>query len=117
MATWLGDVFIVDGIKDEFKKHRWQRIATGLFQPLGVKIVNNSIYVTCRDQLAKLHDLNGDNEIDYVESYNNDHQVPEHFHEFAMGLQTDKNYYRNQQDMQKLPSPPSWNFDKSQLRW
>ena len=95
VATWLGDVFIVDGIKGEFKKHRWQRIATGLFQPLGVKIVNNSIYVTCRDQLAKLHDLNGDNEIDYVESYNNDHQVTEHFHEFAMGLQTDKkgNFY------------------------
>ena len=95
VATWLGDVFIVDGIKGEFKEHRWQRIATGLFQPLGVKIVNDSIYVTCRDQLAKLHDLNGDNEIDYIESFNNDHQVTEHFHEFAMGLQTDDkgNFY------------------------
>ena len=39
--------------------------------------------------ITKLHDLNGDNEIDYIESFNNDHQVTEHFHEFAMGLQTD----------------------------
>ena len=95
VATWLGDVFIVDGIKDKFSKHNWQRIATGLFQPLGVKIVDGSIYVTCRDQIAKLHDLNGDNEIDYIESFNNDHQVTEHFHEFAMGLQTDSqgNFY------------------------
>ena len=76
-------------------EHRWQRIATGLFQPLGVRVVDGKIYVTCRDQLAKLHDLNGDGEIDYIESFNNDHQVTEHFHEFAMGLQTDDdgNFY------------------------
>ena len=95
VATWLGDVFIVDGIGGEFGKHNWQRIATGLFQPLGVRIVNGVIHVTCRDQISRLHDLNGDHEIDYIESFNNDHQVTEHFHEFAMGLQTDDegNFY------------------------
>ena len=36
-----------------------------------------------------LHDLNGDGETDFYECFNNDHQVTEHFHEFAMGLQTD----------------------------
>jgi sugar lactone lactonase YvrE len=57
--------------------------------------VDNKIYVTCRDQLARLHDFNGDEEIDFVESFNHDHQVTEHFHEFAMGLQTDDqgNFY------------------------
>ncbi len=95
VATWLGDVFIVDGIDKKFGEHKWQRIATGLFQPLGVRIVKGKIFVTCRDQIAKLHDLNNDNEIDYIESFNNDHQVTEHFHEFAMGLQTDEsgNFY------------------------
>jgi len=34
--------------------------------------------------------LNGDGEIDFIENFNNDHQVTEHFHEFAMGLQTDR---------------------------
>ena len=47
------------------------------------------IHVACRDQIARLHDLNGDLEIDWIECFNNDHQVTEHFHEFAMGLQTD----------------------------
>ena len=36
-----------------------------------------------------LHDLNGDGETDFYECFNSDHQVTEHFHEFAMGLQTD----------------------------
>ncbi|MFT4547446.1 MAG: hypothetical protein ACI8XO_004006 [Verrucomicrobiales bacterium] len=95
VATWLGDVWIVDGLGGDFKQHQWQRIATGLFQPLGVKIVDGTIYVSCRDQIAELHDKNGDGEIDYIRSFNNDHQVTEHFHEFAMGLQTDAegNFY------------------------
>ncbi len=95
VATWLGDVFIVDGIGGNFSQHKWQRIATGLFQPLGVRVVDGAIYVSCRDQIARLHDLNGDGETDYIESFNNDHQVTEHFHEFAMGLQTDEegNFY------------------------
>ena len=73
----------------------WQRIASGLFQPLGLKIVEGRIYVTCRDQLVLLRDFNGDNETDFYECFNNDHQVTEHFHEFAMGLQTDDagNFY------------------------
>jgi hypothetical protein len=73
----------------------WQRIASGLFQPLGVKIVGGEIFITCRDQLAILRDLNGDGETDFYECFNNDHQVTDHFHEFAMGLQTDDegNFY------------------------
>ena len=95
VATWLGDVWIVDGIAGALGRHNWKRICTGLFQPLGVKIVGGKIHVTCRDQIARLHDMNGDEEIDYIESFNNDHQVTEHFHEFAMGLQTDNegNFY------------------------
>ena len=73
----------------------WQRIASGLFQPLGVKIVDGEIFITCRDQLTILRDLNGDGETDFYECFNNDHQVTDHFHEFAMGLQTDDdgNFY------------------------
>jgi hypothetical protein len=95
VCTWQGDVWLVDGVAGDLSELKWKRIATGLFQPLGLKIVDNKIYVTCRDQLARLHDFNGDEEIDFVESFNHDHQVTEHFHEFAMGLQTDDegNFY------------------------
>ncbi|MEM1293914.1 MAG: DUF6797 domain-containing protein [Verrucomicrobiota bacterium] len=95
VCTWLGDVWLVDGLAGDLASLKWRRICSGLFQPLGLKIVDGTIYVTCRDQIARLHDLNGDLEIDYVECFNNDHQVTEHFHEFAMGLQTDDqgNFY------------------------
>jgi hypothetical protein len=89
VGTWNGDVWIVEGLDDDLDELRWKRIATGLFQPLGVKVVNEQIYICCRDEITRLHDLNNDGEADYLESFNNDHQVTEHFHEFAMDLQTD----------------------------
>ncbi len=95
VCTIDGEVWQVQGITQHSGSTQWKRIATGLFQPLGIKVQQGEIYVTCRDQLVRLHDLNDDGETDYYESFNNDHQVTEHFHEFAMGLQTDSegNFY------------------------
>jgi hypothetical protein len=95
VCTWQGDVWLVDGLGGEFDRFTWRRIASGMFQPLGLKIVDETIYVTCRDQITILRDLNGDGETDFYQSFNNDAQVTEHFHEFAMDLQTDKdgNFY------------------------
>ncbi len=89
ICSWQGDVWLVQGLRDPAGHLQWQRIASGLFQPLGLKIVAEQIYVLGRDQITRLHDLNGDNETDYYENFNNDAQVTEHFHEFAMDLQTD----------------------------
>ncbi len=96
VTCWEGDVWRVDGIADESAAAaKWTRIASGLYQPLGVRLIGDAIYVSCRDQIVRLHDLNGDGETDYYEAFNSDHQVTEHFHEFAMGLQTDAdgNFY------------------------
>ena len=129
-CTWDGDVWLVSGLKNVMAataapspsngkpsassqperssapKLTWQRIASGLFQPLGLKIVAGRIHLTCRDQLAVLHDLNGDGETDFYECLNNDHQVTEHFHEFAMGLQTDAagNFYYAKSARHALPA-------------
>ena len=116
LCDWDGDVWIVEMINSSLvagnsetprtMKLRWQRVATGLFQPLGLKIVDDLIHVICRDQLAVLHDLNGDGEIDFYECLNSDHQVTEHFHEFAMGLQTDAqgNFYYAKSGRHALPA-------------
>ncbi|MHC4879686.1 MAG: DUF6797 domain-containing protein [Planctomycetota bacterium] len=108
VCSWDGDVWLVTGLaqldapqaagngeSSAGPQLTWQRIASGLFQPLGLKIVDGVIHVTCRDQLVVLHDRNGDGETDYYQNLNNDHQVTDHFHEFAMGLQTDAqgNFY------------------------
>jgi hypothetical protein len=103
VCTWDGDVWRVSGFGEGLEKLEWRRIATGLHQPLGLRVLPDprsadggvAVVVACRDQIARLHDLNGDGEIDFHECVNNDHQVTEHFHEFAMGLQTDAagNFY------------------------
>lgn len=85
-----GDVWIINGIGQPGGSLQWRRIASGLFHPLGIKIVNDKIFVGCRDQIVVLNDLNGDGEADFYECFNHDHQVTEHFHEFAMGMQADQ---------------------------
>ncbi|MDH3652379.1 MAG: cytochrome c, partial [Saprospiraceae bacterium] len=95
VCTIDGEVWRIEGISSASGPTKWYRIATGMFQPLGIKVQNGNIYVGCRDQIVILRDLNGDGETDFYESFNSDHQVTEHFHEFAMGLQTDDsgNFY------------------------
>ncbi|MEO0337822.1 MAG: DUF6797 domain-containing protein [Bacteroidota bacterium] len=84
-----GDIWKIIGLTEGNGQLKWQRIGAGLFQPLGIKVINEEIFVTCRDQLVRLQDFNGDGETDFYESFNHDHQVSDHFHEFAMGLQAD----------------------------
>ncbi|WP_291980538.1 DUF6797 domain-containing protein [Luteitalea sp.] len=95
VTTVDGEVWRITGITQSQGMIQWRRIATGLFQPLGVKYHQGAIYVGCRDQIVVLRDIDGDGATDFYESFNSDHQVTEHFHEFAMGLQTDAagNFY------------------------
>lgn len=95
LSTWEGDVWIVSGLKGDWSKLTWNRFATGLFEPLGLKIVGDVIYVNGRDQLLTLHDLNNDGETDDYRTFNRDVIITNSFHEFAFDLQTDKagNFY------------------------
>ncbi len=96
VATWMGDVWIVDGLGgEEIGPVTWKRFATGLYEPLGVNTRGGEIFVTSRDQITRLHDLNGDGEADRYEAFNHDAQASAHFHEFAVGLEADKdgNFY------------------------
>ena len=94
-STWSGDVWIGKGIDATLQVVEWKRYATGLFHALGLKIVDDEIYVLGRDQITHLHDLNGNGEASFYECFNNDVQVTPGFHEFTFGLETDSqgNFY------------------------
>lgn len=89
LANLSGDVWLVSGLDEKLESVRWKRFATGLFQPLGCKVVDGKIYILGRDQITRLHDLNGDGEADFYENFNNDCVVTDNYHEFALDLQTD----------------------------
>ena len=96
LSTWDGDVWIVKGLKnDKLKDLEWTRFASGGFETLGLKIVDDVIYTSGRDEMTRYHDLNNDGAADYYESFNNDITSSQGFHEFTFDLHTDKagNFY------------------------
>ena len=95
VCTVHGDVWRLTGIDSSLKKVTWRRFATGLFQPLGLKVVGGNAYVIGRDQITRLHDLNGDGEADFYECFNNDLLSAGGGHAYATSLETDSrgNFY------------------------
>lgn len=94
LSTWDGDIWMLTGLK-EFKKLTWKRYATGFFEPLGLKIVNDVPHIAGRDGIYATYDLNNDGEADKFKVFNNDVYLSNNFHEFQFGLETDKegNFY------------------------
>ncbi|MBL9174559.1 MAG: hypothetical protein JNL10_13565 [Verrucomicrobiales bacterium] len=95
VVMFHGDVWIVSGLDKPSGSLTWRRFASGLFQPLGVKVQNGEIYVAGRDQITRLRDLNGDGEADAYDNFNNDTVVTPNYHEFVLDLHTDSkgNFY------------------------
>ncbi|MEN3942330.1 LamG-like jellyroll fold domain-containing protein [Prosthecobacter sp. SYSU 5D2] len=89
ISTMTGEVWLVRGIDDKLEKLRWKRFATGLHQPLGLKIVKDQIHVLGRDQITRLHDLNGDDEADFYECVTNVQETSPGGHDFITGLEMD----------------------------
>lgn len=89
LSTWNGDVWVCSGIDDKLEKLTWRRFASGMFQTLGLKVIDGKVYTLGRDQITRLHDLNADGEADFYENFNNDVAITPGFHEFQFDLQTD----------------------------
>ncbi|CAG5067416.1 hypothetical protein DYBT9623_00137 [Dyadobacter sp. CECT 9623] len=96
VSTWdsLGSVYIVDGRKAASPNDiKVKRIAYGLAEPLGLKVVDDEIYVMQKQELTKLVDLNKDELIDEYQTICNGWKVSANFHEFAFGLVYKDGYF------------------------
>jgi len=102
VCTVHGDVWLVSGIDDELKEIKWQRFATGLYQPLGLKVVEKAgksgkpaIFVLCRDRIIELRDVNSDGEADIYSTFCDELEITGENHGYAMSLETDPegNFY------------------------
>ena len=89
LCTIQGDVWRVQGLDQTLEKVRWNRFASGLHQALGLVIADGRVYVLGRDQITRLHDLNGDGEADYYECFSNAYRTSSGGHDFISGLQRD----------------------------
>ena len=89
VCTMTGEVWLVRGLDAELAHVRWKRFATGLHQPLGLKVIGGQIHVLGRDQVTRLHDLNGDDEADFHECVTNGYATSQGGHDYVIGLEAD----------------------------
>ncbi|MEQ1932486.1 MAG: family 16 glycoside hydrolase [Fimbriimonadaceae bacterium] len=82
-----GGVYELSGVTAKDPNNvKVKRVAFGLAEPLGLKIVNNEIYVLQKQELTKLIDHNRDGITDEYYCVANGWGVTPNFHEFAFGL-------------------------------
>ncbi|HND52762.1 MAG TPA: ThuA domain-containing protein, partial [Pirellulaceae bacterium] len=89
LSTAHGDVWRVSGVDASLQRLEWKRFATGLFQPLGLRIVDDVVYVLGRDQITRLVDRNGDGEADDYENFHSDIETSPGGHDYVACLETD----------------------------
>ena len=93
VSTLFGDVWVVSNIDEGTPT--WKRFATGLNQPMGIRIVDGRMLVLERGQLTELIDHDQDGEADEYRNINNRWHTTGDPHCFDINLEIDPqgNYY------------------------
>lgn len=89
LSTWdpSGSVYLLSNVASgDPSKIKVKRIASGLAEPLGLKVIHDTIYVMQKQELTRLIDTDGDEVIDEYQCVNNRWMTSANFHEFAFGL-------------------------------
>lgn len=86
VVTFDGDVWIASGIDRTLGKLQWKRFASGLYEPLSIAVVGDTIYVYDRQGIVRLRDINGDGEADAYENFTNLTQQSGESREFPLGM-------------------------------
>ncbi len=90
VSTWdaEGSVYVLSNVDAEDRNDIVvERVAHGLAEPLGLRIVDGEIYVLQKQELTHLVDEDGDGVTDRYETVANGWSVTANFHEFAFGLE------------------------------
>ncbi|WP_162136303.1 ThuA domain-containing protein [Zavarzinella formosa] len=92
ICTAHGDVWIASGDFSKPGPIHWTRYATGLYQPLGLKVVEGTIHVLERGQLTA---LTGMGEASFYRCVNNDWHTGggEHSYDTCLETDPDGNFY------------------------
>ncbi|RMD69274.1 MAG: DUF1080 domain-containing protein, partial [Bacteroidetes bacterium] len=96
VSTWdaAGSVWVLDNVQSgDPGRITVKRIASGLAEPLGLKVVDDTIFVLQKQELTKLIDHDGDEQIDEYYTLCNDWTTTANFHEFAFGLVYKDGYF------------------------
>jgi len=90
VCTAHGDVWIARPLDDRLEKIAWRRFASGLYQPLGLKVIDGRIMVIERGQLTWLGDHEGDGRLDSYANVCGDWDTGGGEHSFDTCLEIDQ---------------------------
>jgi hypothetical protein len=71
VVTFDGDVWRLSDIGESLDALQWRRVASGLHEPQSINHRDGKLFVYTRNGLIRLHDLNGDGEMDFYETFSN----------------------------------------------
>ena len=71
VSTFDGDVWLVSGLGGDLQSVEWRRFASGLFEPMSVRVRDGDVYAFGREGIVRLNDRNGDGEADFYENFSN----------------------------------------------
>lgn len=112
ISTWdaEGGIYLLENTESgDPSKITYKKIAKGLAEPLGVKVVDDEIYIMQKQELTKLIDHDGDDIIDEYRTICNSWGVSANFHEFGFGLAYKDGYFYASLAIAILPGGASAN--------
>jgi lysophospholipase L1-like esterase len=89
VTTVHGDIWLVDGVDSDLSQLRWKRFASGLYQPMGIKVIGEDIFVLERGQLTNVEDHNQDGTADAFYCFCGDWHNGGGEHAYHTSLETD----------------------------
>jgi len=96
VATWdsVGGVYALSNVKTgDSRRVQVKRIAAGLHEPLGMKVLDGELFVLQKQELTQLIDHDGDEVIDEYRAVCNDFGATADFHEYSYGLEYADGYF------------------------
>ena len=89
ICTWdpSGSVYLLSNVSSgDPSQIKVKRIASGFAEPLGLKVISDTIYIMQKQELTRLVDNDGDGMIDEYQCVSNQWQTSANFHEFSFGF-------------------------------
>ena len=89
-----GRVYILENPQAPQEEHKYIKYAEGLHEALGIKVVDDQVYVLQKSELTRLDDTDKDGVADEYVCISNKWDVTTNFHEFSFGpLYKDGKFY------------------------
>ncbi|RYD30861.1 MAG: hypothetical protein EOP87_15855, partial [Verrucomicrobiaceae bacterium] len=86
VVTLDGDVWLIRGLSGDLDSVRWQRFTSGLHEPLGLVVRDETIFVFDRNGVWRLRDSDGNGEADTHDLFSNAFAQTAETREFPMGM-------------------------------